>query len=155
MFKKAKIDEREKMEMYKIEHYAFWFLYWALLISMVIQMIFFDITFKSIAGEWIVFVVTSICISIAYAKGGHYDYISTPGIKSSFIYALITTIIYDLVVGSYFYLNHNYYNITGFILTMLFQTILIFTLIIVVLLIVGNYIKKKRKKLEDEYEEID
>jgi hypothetical protein len=152
MFKGNKIDEREKMEMYKIEHYAFWLLYWGILISILVQMIFFDANFKSIAGEWIVFVLCSLSVSIAYAKGGHYDYFTKPGIKSSLIYSLIATLIYDVLMGSYLYLNNHYYNTVGLLFTMLFQTIFIFSVILVTLLLVGNYVKKKRKKLENEYD---
>ena len=151
MFKGNKIDEREKMEMYKIEHYAFWLLYWGILISILAQMIFFDANFKSIAGEWIVFVLCSLSVSIAYAKGGHYDYFTKPGLKSSLIYSASATIIYDGLIGIYIYANHHYYNLLGFAITMIIQTILIFTLTFALLLLTGRMVNKRRSKLADEY----
>jgi len=153
MNKKKKLDERELMEIYKIEHYAFWFMFWALVASIVIQLIFFNSSFKQIGGEWIVLMISAIASSIAYIKGGHYDYYTNPGIKSYLLYSLIFTIVSDVIVAITNYLHHNYYNRIGFIITISLYSVVIFVFIFATLALTGEAVKKKRKKLEEKFVE--
>jgi len=153
MNKKKKLDERELMEMYKIEHYAFWFMFWALFASIVIQLIFCNSSFKQIGGEWIVLMISAIASSIAYIKGGHYDYYTKPGIKSYLLYSLIFTILSDVIIAIIFYIHHNYYNRIGFIITISLYGVVIFVFSFATLALTGEAVKKKRKKLEDKFVE--
>ncbi|MBX4271784.1 DUF6773 family protein [Clostridium estertheticum] len=153
MNKKRKVDERELMEMYKIEHYTFWFMFWALLASIFIQLIFFDFSFKQIGGEWIVLMISAIASSIAYIKGGHYDYYTTPGIKSYLLYSLSFTIAFDVIIAIMFYIHHSYYNMKGFIITLSLYGVVIFVVVFATLALTGEAVKKKRKKLEEKFVE--
>lgn len=153
MNKKKELDERELMEMYKIEHYAFWFMFWALLASIFIQLIFYNSSFKQIGGEWIVFMISAVAISIAYFKGGHYDYYTNPGIKSYLLYSLSFTIIFDVIIAIIFYIHNNYYNMNGFIITVALYGVVLFVVIFATLALTGEAIKKKRKKLEEKFVE--
>lgn len=154
MNKKKKIDERELMEMYKIEHYIFWFMFWALLASIFIQLIFFDFSVKQIGGEWIVFMISAIASSIANIKGGHYDYYTNPGIKSYLLYSLSFTIVFDVIIAIIFYIHYNYYNnMRGFIITVSLYGVVLFVVIFATLSLTGEAVKKKRKKLEEKFVE--
>jgi hypothetical protein len=153
MFKRKEVDEREKMEMYKIEHYGFWLVFWGLLISIFVQMIAFDASFKEFGAEWIIFMVMAVTSAIAYGRAGHYDYYSEPGIKSSLIYAAVFTVIYDVVFGLYFYINDKYYNLTGLAIKIALCTVFMFFTILIIQLIAGKVVTKRRKKLKEDFEE--
>ncbi|MBK5254106.1 MAG: hypothetical protein JJE03_06590 [Peptostreptococcaceae bacterium] len=153
MFKRKVVDEREKMEMYKIEHYGFWLVFWGLLISIFVQMIAFDASFKEIGAEWIVFMCMAIGSGVAYGKAGHYDYYTEPGLKSSLIYATVFTIIFEVAFGLYFYINDMYYNLMGLAITIVIATVFMFFTILIFLLVTGKVIAKRRKKLEEDFEE--
>ena len=153
MKKKKKLDERELMEMYKIEHYAFWFMFWALIASIFIQLMFFNSSFKQIGGEWIVLMISAIAISIAYIKGGHYDYYTKPGIKSYLLYSISFTIVFDVIIAITSYIHHNYYNMRGFIITVSLSGVVLFIVLFVTLALTGELIKKRRKKLEEKFVE--
>lgn len=153
MNKKKKLDEREIMEMYKIEHYGFWFMYWALLASIFIQFIFFDASIKQVCGEWVVFMIAAVASSIAYYRGGHYDYSTEPGIKSYLMYSVVFTIIFDVIVAIGLYVHHNYYNITGFIITIVLFAVMLFVVLFAALSIIGEATKKRRRKLEEQLDD--
>lgn len=153
MRKKKKLDERELMEMYKIEHYAFWFMFWALFSSMFIQLLFCDASFQQISGEWVVFMIAAIASSIAYYKGGHYDYYTKPGIKSYLLYSIIFTILTDVIIAITFYIHHNYSTIKGFVITIAIYGGVLFVVIFASMAITGEAIKKRRKKLEEQFNE--
>lgn len=155
MNNKKKLDERELMEMYKIEHYAFWFLFWALFASIFIQMLFFEPSIKQIGGEWIIFMIAAVASSIAYYKGGHYDYFTKPGIKSYLLYSIFFTIVADVIIAIAFYVHHNYYNMIGFIITIVLYGLVTFVVIFVTLALSGEAIKKRRKKLEEQFDDSD
>ena len=79
--KKKVVDEREQMEMFRIEHYMYWFTFWALLISILVQLIFMDALFRQVAGEWTVFLLMAAGLLIGELAGGHFDYNTRPGWK--------------------------------------------------------------------------
>ena len=89
--KKKKLDERELMEMYKVEHYGFWFVFWALFISISVQIIFLEKPFAQMGSEWIIFMLMAVFSLIGYFKGGHYDYYTEPGWKSYLLYSSAAT----------------------------------------------------------------
>lgn len=155
MNSRKKLDERELMEMYKIEHYAFWFLFWALFASLFIQLIFFDASFKQIGAEWIIFMIAAIASAIAYYKGGHYDYYTKPGIKSYLFYSIIFTVVTDIVTAIAIYVHHNYYNMTGYIITVVLFGVVLFGIIFTTMALTGEAIRKRRKKLEEQFDDSD
>ena len=50
-----KVDERQEMDLLKVEHFGFWMMYWMLLAALIIQGIFMEDGVKRAAGEWIIF----------------------------------------------------------------------------------------------------
>ena len=47
---KKVVDEREQMEMFRMEHYMYWFAFWALLAGIFFQIIFLDAPFRQVAS---------------------------------------------------------------------------------------------------------
>ena len=72
--KKSNLDEMQEQELLKIEHNGCWLVFWLLLASMVIQSIVYRRTdFRTIAGEWIVFMILAIYLAFACIRKGIWD----------------------------------------------------------------------------------
>ena len=78
---KKVVDEREQMEMFRVEHYMYWLAFWALLAGIFYQVIFMDASFGQVAGEWTVFMLMAVGLVIGDLAGGHFDYNGRPGWK--------------------------------------------------------------------------
>ncbi|WKY45282.1 hypothetical protein Q5O14_04050 [Eubacteriaceae bacterium ES2] len=153
-FKKV-IDERQEMELYKIEHFAFWVVYWLLLGSIIIQATFLGAPFIEWAFEWFIFMIASVGTLIGCFKKGQWDYYTKPTFKTYLFYSLagsgIFTIIYT--IASYF---HNDYLRTNFLALFLIALILFAFLFIVIFLLLASFgllTKKRQAKLAQEFDE--
>ncbi len=152
---KKNMDERELMEMYKIEHYMFWFTFWALFASLIIQAAFCGFNINQIAGEFIVFILMSVISCILYLIKGIYDTWSQPGIKSYFVYSLMFSILTTVfVAGRNYYLGY-IKEMNDMIITAAVTEVLMFIFLFIVLFAVGEIAKKRRKKLAEQYENND
>lgn len=85
-----KVDERQEMDLLRVEHYSFWLMFWLLAIEIVVQGIILDGGDK-ITGEWIVFMITAVFSVAGFIRKGVWSYQSkrVPGVKSYFLYSLI------------------------------------------------------------------
>lgn len=151
--KKHVVDERERMEMYRIEHYMFWFAFWALLAAIFGQMIFMKASFVQVAGEWIVFMLMAVGTLLGELKGGHYDYISRPGWKSYLAYSVVGTIavVFLMLANG---IRQGYYRSFGdaaLVAAVVGGTA--FVIFYVSLAVGGELVKRRRKKLEKEFED--
>lgn len=153
--KKNVVDERELMEMFQVEHYVCWITFWALLISIFYQLFFVDDSFSQVGGEWCVFMVMAFGILIGNLKGGHFDYSSRPGWKYYLFYSVIAavavgviTLIRGMMIGYY----KDWKMAASAVGRMGTNTFLI---TFVLLALFGTYVKYRRKKLEDVYNEDD
>ncbi len=152
---KKVVDEREEMEMMKIEHYMYWFTFWALLFSIFGQLIFMKASFTQVAGEWTVFMLMAIGLLIGELKGGHFDYTSRPGWKCYLFYAMVAAVAGTLLVCVNSFMR-GYFDKSdmGQILTAsLITGVNIFILTYICLAAAGAFVKHRRKKLESEYDE--
>jgi len=71
---KNNLDEMQEQELLKIEHNGCWLVFWGLLAAMAIQSLAFGtMDFKTIAGEWIVFMVLAVYLAIACVRKGIWD----------------------------------------------------------------------------------
>ncbi len=153
--RKNVVDERELMEMFRVEHYACWITFWALLISIFVQLFFVEASFSQVAGEWCVFLVMAFGILIGDLKGGHFDYSSHPGWKSYLLYAVLAavaagglTLIRGMLSGYY----KDFLTGVSAVGVMIVNT---FVITFALLALAGTYVKHRRKKLEDAYDEED
>ena len=154
--KKKKLDERELMEMYKVEHYGFWFVFWALCISIFVQFIFLERPFAQISSEFIIFMLMAVLSLIGYLKGGHYDYYTEPGWKSYLLYSGIAAVVFTIIQAVLYYTKHYFQKSLGAgLMGLLIFGVCIFGLCYAVLAIMGEFIKKRRAKLAKKYEEDD
>lgn len=71
--KTRKLDEFQEQKLLKIEHNGMWFAFWALLASILIQLIISEsseIYLRSIAPEWLIFMCLCIYLGGACLKNG-------------------------------------------------------------------------------------
>lgn len=125
--KKNVVDERELMEMFKVEHYVYWITFWALLISIFWQLFFVDASFSQIGGEWKSYLFYSVMAAVA--AGG-------------------ITLIRGMMI--------DYYKDWGMAVSAVGRMgINTFLITFVLLALTGTYVKYRRKKLEDVYDDED
>ena len=67
------IDERQIFEMYKVEHYRFWILFYGLLAVLLIETCVLEAPVQYVTPIWIVFMVGAIYSVIAYYRKGIWD----------------------------------------------------------------------------------
>ena len=70
--KKNNLDEMQEQALLKIEHNGCWLAFWGLLAVMAIQMLM-RAPGSQMLGEWIVFMVLSLYISVACLRKGIWD----------------------------------------------------------------------------------
>lgn len=150
---KKVVDEREQMEMFRMEHYMYWFAFWALLVGIFFQIIFLDAPFRQVAGEWTVFMLMAIGLVIGDLAGGHFDYNSRPGWKSYLIWSLIAA---AAVVGITLAngIRHGWYeNASDVAMPLFILGLFTFLLTYIAIAAAGAFVKYRRRKLEEEYED--
>ena len=75
MKNRSNLDEQQEQTLLRLESKACWLAYWALLISMLGQVIIygFQDCIKYVAGEWIVFMCLCLYLSIMCLRKGIWD----------------------------------------------------------------------------------
>lgn len=148
MFAK-KVDERQEMDLLRIEHSGFWLMYFLLFIEIIIQGMILG-EHDKIVGEGIVFVVVSVFLLIGCARKGVWTYQSqkVPGVKSYLWYSLVAGVLAG-IIGVFNGLKWTG-NVPALMANMIVMAAGTFVLTFIVFLIVGGITKKREKKLEME-----
>ena len=82
------LDERETLEMYRIEHRGLWAMYTLLCAAVVVQLLF-GAGAAQLAGEVFVIAVTSVGLVIAYARRGIWDAHARPSARGNAAYSAL------------------------------------------------------------------
>ena len=97
--KKTVLDEREMMEMYRIEHRGLWLMYGLLCAAILVQLLMgADLT--QMAGEIAVVAVTSVAMILANARHGIWDQNSRPSVRGNAVYSLATGVLVAAVLAA-------------------------------------------------------
>lgn len=150
-----KVDERQEMDLLKVEHFGFWLMYWMLLAALIIQGIFMEDGVKRAAGEWIIFMITSVVVVVGWVRKGVWNYQNrkVPGVKRYFGYSLITALAAGLPLGILSELKKGTNDIRGILISVCVYMAVMFIITFVVFLIVGSIAKKREADLADQDEE--
>lgn len=145
-----KVDERQEMDLLRVEHYSFWLMYWLLLIEMVVQGVILDEGDK-IIGEWIIFMIVTTFALAGWIRKGVWSYQSrkVPGVKSYLWYSLVTAVLGG-ILGFCGGLKWNSGNIPALMMNIVCTGACSFVSAFVLFLIGGGIAKKREKKLEME-----
>lgn len=101
---KNNLDERQELELLRIEHYGMWFAFWALLIAMVVQA-WMGAPMAQMAGEWIVFMILCIGQVIACVRKGIWDRRLRPNFKTNLLISLIAAFAVAAFISVRMWLN--------------------------------------------------
>jgi len=85
--KKPVLDEREMLEMYRVEHFGLWLMYGLLCLAILIQLLM-GAEIAQMAGELAVVIVTSIAMVIANVRHGIWDANSRPSMRGNAFYSI-------------------------------------------------------------------
>ena len=85
--KKTVLDEREMLEMYRIEHFGLWMMY-ALLCGAVLLQALTGASLVQMAGELVAIVAVSVTMIIANVRHGIWDERSRPSARGNAAYSL-------------------------------------------------------------------
>ncbi|MBQ8597769.1 MAG: hypothetical protein IJ409_08275 [Lachnospiraceae bacterium] len=150
MFEK-KVDERQELELLKVEHIGFWSVYWMLLASVLIQGIFMNKGVAEVLPEFIVFMIACVIIIVGCARKGLWSYQSrkVPGVKSYLLYSGITGVVAGLFFGIVNTMKWTEGDIQTIIISVICHMIGFFAVTFVAFLIVGSIAKKREAKLAE------
>lgn len=145
-----KVDERQEMDLLRVEHYGFWFMYWMLLAEIIIQGVVLDGGDK-ILGEGIVFMATCVFVVIGWIRKGVWSYQTkkVPGAKYYLIYSLIAAVICG-VLRAFLGIKENQSNLSVIFSRAFVSAVCSYIITFLVLLVVGKITKMREKKLEWE-----
>lgn len=97
--KKTVLDEREMMEMYRIEHRGLWLMYALLCVAILVQFLL-GAGFAQMAGEVAVVFITSVAMILANARHGIWDLSSWPSMRGNAAYSLATGLLVTVVLAA-------------------------------------------------------
>lgn len=157
---KKNVDERQEMDLLRVEHFGFWFMYWMLFAALIIQGLFMDDSSKRAAGEWIVFMSTSIVVLIGCIRKGVWSFHAkkVPGVKSYLLYSLAASVLAGIPFGILFGLRAGGNSLKEIIIFIVYYMVLMYIITFAGFLLAGTIAKKREAALanrdfEDEDEE--
>ncbi len=149
---KKRVDERQEMDILRVEHIGFWVMYWMLLAACIIQGIFMEDGVRLAAGEWIVFMTTSIIVLIGCIRKGVWSFYTrkVPGVKAYLLYSLIGMLAAGGPLGLLYGLKMHPNNIRGVVACIIFYMVIMFAVMFIAFFIVGTLAKKREAKLANQ-----
>ena len=97
--KKTVLDEREMLEMYRVEHFGLWLMYALLCAAILIQMLM-GAGLAQLAGEIAAVGVTSVAMILNNARRGIWDVRSRPSMRGNAVYSLACGVLAALVLAA-------------------------------------------------------
>ena len=147
-----KLDEMQEQRLLHIERNGCWFAFWALLISIFVQMLIFGPgNFKEIAGEWIVFMILAIYLSAACLRNGIWDRRLKPDLKTNLAASLIAAIAAGGILAVINFVS--YTEVEAAVITFVLSAFVIFVLTFIALSISAKIYKKRLQDMESRYDE--
>ncbi|MGN0773932.1 MAG: DUF6773 family protein [Candidatus Ventricola sp.] len=97
--KKTVLDEREMMEMYRIEHFGLWLMYGLLCAAILVQLLL-GAQMAQLAGEIAVVIITSVAMIFSNARHGIWDQSSRPSMRGNAAYSLASGVLVAAVLAA-------------------------------------------------------
>ena len=149
MKRKNNLDEMQEQELLKIEHNGCWLAFWLLLISMIVQSIAYgEMSFKTLAGEWVVFMILACYIGFACAAKGIWDRKLAMNNKTNAIVSLIAAAALGLFNAIMIF--KNYQKPVGTLAAALLIAAIAFVLCFGLLTLMMRHTRKRKAAMEAE-----
>ena len=146
---KSNLDEMQEQELLKIEHNGCWLAFWGLLIAMIVQSFALgNMDFKTLAGEWIVFMALALYLAFACVRRGIWDRKLEMNTKTNLIVSAIAGIamgIFNAVM-----VFKNYHKPVGTIVAAVIVAVITFVICFAALSIMMKQTQKRRTAMEAE-----
>ena len=147
--KKNNLDEMQEQELLKIEHNGCWLAFWGLLIAMIVESFAYgNMDFRTLAGEWIIFMVLSLYLAFACVRRGIWDRRLGMNTKTN----LLISAAAGLVMGIFnaVIIFKNYHKPLGTFLAAVIVALITFVLCFVILSIMMKQTQKRKAAMEAE-----
>ena len=82
------LDEMQNQKLLKLEEYGFWIVFWALLVSIIIQLTA-GAGLKEVIGETVVFLIGSVYLAVTMLQNGLWTRSSVPSGKGNALVSII------------------------------------------------------------------
>ena len=147
------VDEREESELRHIESRAYFVFVLGLGIAIIVQSLV-GMSFEHVLGEFIVLLVGVGWVMAGYFRKGLWDYRAKPGIKAYVGTGFFTALIYMIISTSARYFRSE----TELLICLKYaavNSVIIFSAVFSVTMLFGTVTKRRRKKLEQKFEDSD
>ena len=149
MKRKNNLDEMQEQELLKIEHNGCWLAFWGLLIAMIVQSFAFgNMDFKTLAGEWIVFMVLALYLAFACVRRGIWDRKLAMNIKTNLIVSAVAGIVMGIFNAVMVF--RNYHNPVGTAVAAGIVAVITFIICFAVLTVMMKQTQKRKAAMEAE-----
>jgi len=147
-----KVDERQEMDLLKVEHFGFWLMYYMLLAAIFIQTFLIEDGARMAAAEWIIFMSVSIICLIGWIRKGVWGYHTrkVPGVRSYLIYSIVTSIGLGTFFGVLFAFKWKDTSPESIALRIAIMVISMFIICFPAYLVTGTLAKRREKQLADQ-----
>lgn len=130
----------------RLEEYGYWIVFWALLASIVIQLMMGG-TIKQVLGEIIVFLIASVYLSVTTLKNGLWTRTSEASRKGNAVISIIPAVIIA-TINAFKMIQNNQLETNSMLLAAAFA-IAAYIGCFVILEVYRTTYNKRRKKLDD------
>ena len=149
---KSNLDEMQELELLKVEHNGCWLAFWGLMAAMIIQTIAYGkMDFRTLAGEWIVFMALSVYLAIGRVHRGIWDRRMPMNTKTNLIMSAIAAMCVGALNAVIIF--KNFHKPVGTMAAALITMAITFVICSIVLTVMMKQTQKRRKELEEEPEE--
>ncbi len=142
------LDERQEQILLRIEHNGCWLAFWGLLAAIIVQLIL-DVDFRNLAGEWIVFMLLSLYLSVGSIRQGIWDRRLKPDVSSIVVNSLISALALG-ILGFVLTVRRFPDKILGSMAAGIVYAVMAFVVCFVVMQLFACEFKRKQSKLEEE-----
>ena len=144
------VDEREELEIKRIESGAYYVFLSGLGIAIVVQAFMFE-SLLYVAGEFIILLAGAGWAMVGYFRKGIWDYRTKPGMKSYIGYSLFVTLVYGIIILVMRFLSGA--DILASLRFAAINSIVMFFALFLLFALLGTIIKWRRRKLEQEFDD--
>lgn len=147
---KNNLDEMQEAKLLQIEHNGCWLAFWGLLVAMIVELFVFgsEEIGRIIIGEWIVFMLLSLYLSIACMKNGIWDRRLKADPMTNLTISLIAAAVSAVIMAVVSFVR--YHSVNGALSMFVIFLVVIFAVCYASLSLGALFYKKKLAKLESE-----
>ena len=148
--KKSNLDEMQEQQLLMIEHNGYWFCFTGLLVAIAVQTILSD-DWKTVAGEWVVFMLANLYVMIGCMRAGIWDRRLRADAKTNLVISLVAGLVMATIW--FFVIERRGGNVRISLVGAAFTFVLVAVLCFAALQLSASVMKKRQAKLNAEPED--